>query len=119
MQLGGEQAEFLDGAADGAGVDVVADAEGTQPQQHHAGGDVRQCALHGEADGEAGGAECGENAGGLDADLAEHGHQHHDQDAVAHDRGDHAAQHRVDAGLPCEEAHGCTLGAAGEPPAQH
>ena len=59
-------------------------------------------ALHGEADGQAGGAERGENAGGLDAELAEHRHHHDDENGVAHDRGDHARQHRVDARLPVQ-----------------
>ena len=68
-----EEADLLDGAGDVGGFDEVADAEWPQPQEHHAGSDIRQRPLEREADGEAGGAERGEHRGGLHAELPERG----------------------------------------------
>ena len=68
---GGEEAHLLDGTADRAAVDVVADLIGPEQEEHQTGGDVAEGVLHGEADGQAGGAEHGQQAGGVEAEEVE------------------------------------------------
>ena len=72
LELADEEADLLDlagHARDRRHLDEIAEMERPQPQQHQAGGDIRQRALQGEADGEAGGAEHRQERGGLHAEL--------------------------------------------------
>ena len=77
-------------------LDVVADLEGPEPQQHDAGGDIGERSLQGEADREARGAEGGEEGGGLHADLAQRRHERQDEDAVARGGGERRTRGLVD-----------------------
>ncbi len=95
-QLGGEQADLLHRAGVAGDLDVLAHLERAEDQQHHPGGDVGERALQGQADGQAGGAEDGDQARGLDAELVQHGDQHEGQDHVLDQAGEEAAQRVVD-----------------------
>ena len=75
-KVGGEQAYLLDGAGHRADLDILADTERPQHQQHDAGSDVLQRALQRQADGEADGADGGDDRRRLDAELAEHHDDH-------------------------------------------
>lgn len=86
LQDGGEESHLLDGAADTAAVDVVAELVRAQNQEHDAGGDVAERILHGEANGEAGGAEHGQEAGGVESEEVEDDEQSDHPDERADDR---------------------------------
>ena len=59
---------YLLARADAAAVDVVVLLVRTQDQEHDARGDVAERILHGQADGESGGAEHGQEAGGVESE---------------------------------------------------
>ena len=86
LQDGGEEAHLLDGAADAAAVDVVAELVRAQDQEHDARGDVAERILHGEADGEAGGAEHGQEAGGVEPEEIKYDERADHPDERADDR---------------------------------
>ncbi len=70
-----------------AELDVVADAEGPVEDDRERREQVGEDALRGEADGDAADAEAGDEAGDVDAEIAEH---HHQRDREQHDRDEQA-----------------------------
>ena len=86
LEQAGEEPDLLHragerGSADD--LDIVADAEGPEPEQHDARRDIGQGPLQSEADRQARGAERGEQRGGLHSELAQRGDEGQDQHAVA------------------------------------
>jgi hypothetical protein len=65
-----------------AGLDKIANLEGTKDQQHDAGGEVAQRTLQRKADGETGGAQDRQETGGLNTELAEDRNPREDDDGV-------------------------------------
>lgn len=95
-------------------LDIFADAEWPQRQQHDAGGNVLQRALQRQADGQADGANGGNDRGRLDAELAEHHDDDEDQYGVADDPREEVAQRRVEAMDMAEAGVDRALGKAGD-----
>jgi hypothetical protein len=67
----------LDGAADAAALDVLADSEGVVEQEEHTRDDVLDQRLGAKADRQADHAGAGEQRPDLDAERREHQHGHH------------------------------------------
>ena len=82
-QLGPEQRQLLDHANAAADLNLVADPEGPEDQQHDSRRQVRERALQGEPDRQAGGADDGDEARRLGAELRQHREQGDGQDQVA------------------------------------
>ena len=68
-KFGDEQVDSLDSSGLAAGLDIVADLERAEDQQHDSGRDIAQRTLQGEADRQARRAENGDQTGRLDAEL--------------------------------------------------
>jgi len=111
--LGEQQVQRLDRALAGGRLDDVAHAIGTEQQDHHPGRHVRQGALQGQADGQRGRAEHGDDRGRLHAQLLQHRHQTDGDHRVAHQRGDEALQGRV--GIGAMHPAQSPLGHPGQP----
>lgn len=91
--------------------------KGPEQQQHHAGGEIRECALKSETNGERCRAQHGDEACGLDAEELKHGNADHRQHAVARDAGDEQGHERIDPVPDVEHARHETLHRAGQVPA--
>src|SRR5690606_35118330 len=72
LQFRGEQADLLDGSGDVSRIDIFADPEGLQRQQHDPGGDVLQRSLERQADRKTCGAQCGDDTGRLHTELRQY-----------------------------------------------
>ncbi len=75
----------------------MADMKRPKQQQHHAGREIGQRALQGEANRERRCAQHGDEACGLDAEQLEHGDADNRQHAVARDARHEKRHERVDA----------------------
>jgi thioesterase domain-containing protein len=109
-----EGAELHDAAGEVAGLDVVAGLEGTEEQQHHSRREVRERALERQADGEARGAEDGDQRRGLDSDHAEHGDDGDRDQQVVGEVPDQAGQRRIQLAAQQQPAHGPPRDARGD-----
>ena len=96
LELTGEQLDLLHHAVDARHLHVVADLEGTEDQQHDAGGEVAERALEGQADREAASRDEPGEAGRLDAKDAHAAERDARQDGVAHEVGEEARQRQVE-----------------------
>ncbi len=94
-QLGDEQVERAHPAGAAGALDDVADPIGPEQEDHHTRRHVGQGALHRQADRQRGGADGGDDRGGLDPQLRQHGDAAHDVDGVAGQGGDEDRQGRV------------------------
>ena len=94
-QLGDEQVDGLDGAGLSPGLDILPDLERAEQEQHDPRRQVAQRPLQGETDGQAGGAEDGDQARRLDAELGEHRQDDEDQDDVADQARQELAERHV------------------------
>ncbi|MNP26995.1 hypothetical protein D3C76_1198810 [compost metagenome] len=65
---GVEDLDAVDRTGHTLGFDPVTQAERTEQQDQHTTGEVRQAALQGQTDGQAGSTDSGDKRGGLDAD---------------------------------------------------
>jgi hypothetical protein len=99
-QLGPEQRQLFDRADAAADLHLVADPEGPEDQQHNARRQVGERALQGEPDRRAGGADDGDEARRLDAELRQHREQSDGQDQVARQAAEEALQRRVEMRRP-------------------
>ena len=86
-------------------------------QQHDARRDVAERALQRQADGQAGGAERGEDRGRLDAELLQHRDQGGDDHEIANDAANHQDKSLVDALRALESPARRRGGPAGDNPA--
>src|SRR6267154_3035575 len=94
---------------------LVADPEGPEDQQHDARRQVGERALQGEPDRQAGGADDGDEARRLDAELRQHREQSDGQDQVAREAAEEALQRRVEMRRPAEHPDHELVGFAREP----
>jgi len=78
-----------------AGFDIFPDAKWPEDQQHDARSDILQRPLQRQSDREAGCAECRDDRGGLDAELAEDGDEHQDEQRIAQHVGEESRQRLV------------------------
>jgi len=99
VEARGEETDLDDLARDTRGVDHVADFEWPEDQQHHAGRDVRECALERKTDGEGGSTNDRCEAGGLDPEHPERGQHGHDQESPAGGVAQEDAERVVHVGL--------------------
>jgi membrane protein len=88
FELGHEQRKrpYLSGLT--ADLDIVADPERSEDEQHDAGGEIGQRSLQGETDGKRGGAQHRDQARGLNSEELQDGDADHGEDGVACQAGD-------------------------------
>ena len=94
-QFGVEQGDLPHLARDPGGGDEIADLEGPEKHQHGPGGQVAQGVLEGQAHRQAGGADHGQEGGGIHPQLTQAGDHHHDEQGIE----DHRPQELDQGGL--------------------
>ncbi|KAI3478022.1 hypothetical protein L1887_60074 [Cichorium endivia] len=90
-----EDLDAVHGTADTLRLDPVAQAERTEQQDQHAAGEVRQAALQGQADGQAGSTDGGDERGGFHADHRGHADEQQDLHDDVDEGADEALQRQV------------------------
>ena len=96
VQHAREDPDLLHRAGGARHLDVIADLEGAEDQEHHSRREVREGALHGQADGEACGGEDGDHRGGLDPEEVQDRDHHHGQRQVVDQARQEGHQRLVD-----------------------
>lgn len=98
QERGVEDADLADAALGAAGVDVVADAEGLEDQDHQPAGEIAERALQREADGEAAGGDDRGDGGHRDAEDRDHADDQHDVEHDVDEASEEALDRRVQLG---------------------
>ena len=87
--------DAVDGTGSALGFDPVTNAERTEQQNQHAAGEVRQAALQGQADGQGGGTNRGNERRGCHADHRGHVDHQHDFERNVRQVGNEVLQRQV------------------------